>query len=224
MARPRTNFDINIPESWNDITLSKFIEIQSLYTEDHKPTYQELISVLANIPVQEINDYPALVVEKVMEKLTYLSEPITNEVLNYIDYNGERYQINHMEDLKFGEFVDVQTVMDGDRTNFPAILAIICRKDGEVYDDDFIAKILPKRIEFFSNLPVTKVYPLIGFFLNLSILSEKNMESYLANLKDQSNHILTHYINSLKDGGGKRRYSKSAMKTLQKYQEQINSI
>lgn len=224
MARPKTNFKLTVPEKWDDITLSKFIEIQSLYTEDHKPTYQELISVLSNIPIEEINNYPALVVEKVMEKLTFLSEPVSNEVLNYIDYNGERYQINYMEDLKFGEFVDVQTVLDSDRTNFPAILGIICRKDKEVYDDKYIAEILPKRIEFFSKLPVTKVYPLVGFFLNLSLLSEKNMESYLANLKDQANHTLQHYINSLKDGGGKKRYLKSAVKTLQKYQQQIKCI
>lgn len=224
MARPKTNFKLTVPEKWDDITLSKFIEIQSLYTEDHKPTYQELISVLSNIPIEEINNYPALVVEKVMEKLTFLSEPVSNEILNYIDYNGERYQINYMEDLKFGEFVDVQTILDSDRTNFPAILGIICRKDKEVYDDKYIAEILPKRIEFFSKLPVTKVYPLVGFFLNLSLLSEKNMESYLANLKDQANHTLQHYINSLKDGGGKKRSLKSAVKTLQKYQQQIKCI
>jgi hypothetical protein len=224
MARPKTNFKITVPEKWDDITLSKFIEIQSLYTEDHKPTYQELISVLSNIPIEEINNYPALVVEKVMEKLTFLSEPVSNEILNYIDYNGERYQINYMEDLKFGEFVDVQTILDSDRTNFPAILGIICRKDKEVYDDKFIAEILPKRIEFFSNLPVTKVYPLVGFFLNLSLLSEKNLESYLENLRDQANHTLQHYINSLKDGGGKKRSLKSAVKTLQKYQQQIKCI
>ena len=129
-----------------------------------------------------------------------------------------------MEDLKFGEFVDVQTILDSDRTNFPAILGISCRKDKEVYDDKYIAEILPKRIEFFSNLPVTKVYPLVGFFLNLSLLSEKNMESYLANLKNQANHTLQHYINSLKDGGGKKRSLKSAVKTLQKYQQQIKCI
>lgn len=224
MARPKQHFKLNVPEKWDEITLQKFIEIQTLYTEEHKPTYQEIISVLSNIPIEEINEYPALLVEKVMEKLTYLSEPITNEILNYIDYNGERYQINHMEDLKFGEFVDVQTVLDADRTNFPAILAIICRKDKEIYDDKFIAEILPKRIEFFSNLPVTKVYPMILFFISCSLLSESNMKLYLENLKSQSNLTLQHYITSLENGDGKRRYSKSVMKKLQKYQQQINSI
>ena len=224
MARPKQHFKLNVPEKWDEITLQKFIEIQTLYTEEHKPTYQEIISVLSNTPIEEINEYPALLVEKVMEKLTYLSEPITNEILNYIDYNGERYQINHMEDLKFGEFVDVQTVLDADRTNFPAILAIICRKDKEIYDDKFIAEILPKRIEFFSNLPVTKVYPLIGFFLSLSIISEKNMNLYLETIRDQANHIVQRYINSAKDGDGRKRSLKSVVKKLQKYQEQINSI
>lgn len=224
MARPRTNFKITIPESWNEITTQKFIEIQSLYKDEHKPTYQEIISVLSNIPIEELNNYPAIVIEKVMEKLTFLSEPISTDVFNYIDYNGERYQINYMEDLKFGEFVDVQTVLDADRTNFPAILGIICRKDKEVYDDKFIAEILPKRIEFFNELPITKVYPLILFFINCSLLSESNMNLYLEKLRDQANQHVMCLENSLKDGVGKKRSLNSVMKTLQKYRQQINSI
>ena len=224
MARPKQHFKLNVPESWNEITVAKFIEIQSLYKDDYKPSYQEIISVLSNTPIEEINEYPALFVEKVMNKLSYLSEPISTDVLNYIDYNGERYQINYMEDLKFGEFVDVQTVLDADRTNFPAILGIICRKDKEVYDDKFIAEILPKRIEFYNEMPITKVYPLIGFFLNCYMTSEPVMNLYLENLRDQANRTLQHYINSAKDGDGKRRYSKSVVKKLQKYQQQINSI
>lgn len=224
MARPKQNFKLNIPEKWDEITTEKFIELQSLYKDDYKPSYQEIISTLSNVPIDEINNYPALLVEKVMDKLQYLAEPISNDVLNYIDYNGERYQINYMEDLKFGEFVDVNTVLDSDRSNFPAILGIICRKEGEVYDDKFIAEILPKRIEFFSKQPITKVYPLVSFFLNLSLLSENNMKLYLEKLKDQSNLTLQHYITSLENGDGKKRYSKSVMKKLIKFQEQINSI
>ena len=38
MARPRQNFKIEIPEKWEDITLIKFIQLQSLYQEENKPT------------------------------------------------------------------------------------------------------------------------------------------------------------------------------------------
>ena len=38
MARPKQNFKIAIPESWDEITLEKFIQLQSLYQEENKPT------------------------------------------------------------------------------------------------------------------------------------------------------------------------------------------
>ena len=161
MGRPRQNFKFNLPEKWDDITLQKFIELQSLYKDEHKPTYIEIISVLSNISEQELREYPALVIDKVMDNLKFLSEPITKESLNTIDIDGERYIINYMEELKFGEFVDVQTVLDADKDNFPAILSIICRKEGEIYNDEYIAKLQPKRMEMFAKQPVTKVYPII---------------------------------------------------------------
>lgn len=224
MGRQRTNFKFNIPTSWDEINLQKFIELQSLYKEEHKPSYIEIISTLSDISEKELKEYPAIVIHKVMDKLTFLSEPITNDVNNTIDIDGERYIINYMEDLKFGEYVDVQTVLDADRSNFGAILSIICRKEGEIYNDEYIAKIQPKRMDVFNKQPITKIYPLINFFLHLSLLSENNIQSYSENLKDQANHILTHYINLEKNGTGLKRLWNSRLKTLTKLKKQLNNI
>lgn len=224
MARPKQNFKIEIPEKWEDITLEKFIEIQSLYTDGNQPTYTQLISVLSNIPEKELNQYPAIVIEKIAEKLSYLKDEITKEVLNYIDIDGERYQINYMEELKFGEFVDCNTVLDADRNNFPAILSIVCRKEGETYDDEYIAKYQEKRMEMFAHQPITKVYPMVAFFLTCYQLSNINTQSYLENLKDQANHTLNNYIDLVKNGDGKRHFMNSQMRKLKKLKKQLNNI
>lgn len=224
MGRPRKNFKINIPEKWEDITLETFIKLQALYKDDNKPTYIDIISTLTKISIEELKEYPALVIEKVMDKLSFLSEPINNDIFNYIDIDNERYIINHMEELKFGEFVDVQTVLDADRSNFPAILSIICRKEGEVYNDEFIAKYQQKRMDMFNQQPITKIYPVIGFFLTLSTLSTNNIQSYSENLKERTNHILQHYINLEKNGTGLKRFMNSRLKKLQKLKKQLKSI
>ena len=129
-----------------------------------------------------------------------------------------------MEELKFGEFVDVQTVLDADKDNFPAILSIICRKEGEIYNDEYIAKLQPKRMEMFAKQPVTKVYPIINFFLNLSMLSLNNIQSFSENLKDQTNHILTALENSQRNGIGLKFFMNSPMKKLKKLRKQLNNI
>lgn len=224
MARPKQNFKIEIPEKWEDITLEKFIEIQSLYKDGNQPTYIQLISVLSNIPEKELNEYPAIVIEKIADKLLYLKDDISTEILNYIDIDGERYIINYMEDLKFGEFVDCNTVLDADRSNFPAILSIICRKEGEKYDDEYIAKNQETRMEMFKKQPITKVYPMIAFFLTCYQLSKNNTQSYLETLKDQANHTLNNYIDLVKNGDGKRHFMNSQMRKLKKLKKQLNNI
>lgn len=224
MARQKKNFKLNIPTNWDEVTLNKFIQLQSLYSKEHKPTIQEIIAVLSDIEVDEVNKYPALVVEKVMDNLQFLSETITDKSSNKIEIDNITYQVNYLEELKFGEYVDVNTVLDADKSNFPAILGILCRKEGEIYDDNYIATELTKRIEMFGKQPVSKVYPIINFFLTLSLTSENNMKPFLENLKDQASLIVTHYINSLKNGDGRKHFLNWRMRKLQKLLKSIKSI
>ena len=220
----KNNFNITIPTSWDEITLNQFVKLQSLYANENKPSFNEIISVLTNIELNELNEYPYFIIEKLMDKLDYLSQEITDKVSNKIEINGETYQINYLEHLKFGEYVDVNTVIDGDKNNFKAILAILCRKEGEIYNDDFIALELNKRMDMFDMQPITKVYPLINFFLTLSMTSEHNMKSYLENLKDLANHTVQHYINSLKSGLGRKRFLNWRMRKLQKLKKSLECI
>lgn len=224
MARQKKNFKLNIPTNWDEVTLNKFIQLQSLYSKEHKPTIQEIIAVLSDIEVDEVNKYPALVVERVMDNLQFLSETITDKSSNKIEIDNITYQVNYLEELKFGEYVDVNTILDADKSNFPAILGILCRKEGEIYDDNYIATELTKRIEMFGKQPVSKVYPIINFFLTLSLTSENNMKPFLENLKDQASLIVTHYINSLKNGDGRKHFLNWRMRKLQKLLKSIKSI
>ena len=219
-----TEYNITIPTSWDEITLNTFIKLQSLYANENKPSFNEIISVLTNIELNELNEYPYFIIEKLMDKLDYLSQEITDKASNKIEINGETYQINYLEHLKFGEYVDVNTVIDGDKNNFKAILAILCRKEGEIYNDDFIALELNKRMDMFDMQPITKVYPLINFFLYCFLLSESNMKQYLENLKDLANHTVQHYINSLKSGLGRKRFLNWRMRKLQKLKKSLECI
>lgn len=220
----KNNFNITIPTSWEEITLNQFVQLQSLYANENKPSFNEIISVLTNIELNELNEYPYFIIEKLMDKLDYLSQEITDKASNKIEINGETYQINYLEHLKFGEYVDVNTVIDGDKNNFKAILAILCRKEGEIYNDDFIALELNKRMDMFDMQPITKVYPLINFFLHCNNLSESNMKQYLENLKDLANHTVQHYINSLKSGLGRKRFLNWRMRKLQKLKKSLECI
>ena len=205
MGKEKTNFEINIPLSYNDITLSKYKELLNLYEEtDNKPEITQIISVLSGIPNEELKTYPVEVMNVIMEKLSYLAEPLTSDSSNEIEIKGEKYIINRKEKLKFGEFVDAQTLLKNDKNNFAYLLAIICRKENEIYDDDFISNKIDDRIKMYSEQPITKVYPIINFMLLLSLTSKENIQEYSEHLVEAIDQLASSIQNSKASGIGKK--------------------
>lgn len=216
----RKNFNINIPTSWDEVSLELFLKLKDLYKNEHKPTTIEIVSILSGKDEKYIKEMPALVFEKVFDNLEYISKPITNESNNVIEIDNERYMINHLEQLRTQEFIDTQMVQD----NVVAVLAILCRKEGEVYDDDFIATKLNDRMEMFKNQPITKIQPLINFFLTLWVLSPQNMKSYSEKLLDHTNQLVKNIEDSLKNGTGKKHFLNSPMRKLKKLKKSLKYI
>lgn len=110
MGRQRINYNINIPTSWDELTLETFLKVKELYKEDKQPTYIEIIAALSDKDEKYIKDMPSIVFEKLTEKLFYLNTELKTEPSNKIEIDGEEYIINTEEHLKTGEFVDVQMV------------------------------------------------------------------------------------------------------------------
>lgn len=212
MARPKKVIvkdfgDFIVPEKWEDINLKKFQQIMRLYeSSENKPDMVDLISILTDKDKEIIKLLPMDFIDKIMVRLLLLNEPIKCNDSNKITIDGEEYLINHMEQLKFMEYVDVNTLLDHDRLNYAGILSILCRKKDEEYNDDYINNILPKRLEMFEKQPVTNIMPLIGFFLLLSDSFETHLQSCLTEGKYQINQLLKDIGSSLKNMGF-RKYS-----------------
>lgn len=210
MARPKKvvvkDFgEFTVPENWEQISVKQFQNIMRLYENtNNKPNLIDLISILTNKNKEDIKQLPMDFIDKIMVRLLFLNEPIKCNDSNKITIDGEEYLINHMEQLKFMEYVDVNTLLDHDRLNYAGILSILCRKKDEVYDDDYINNILPKRLEMFENQPVTNIMPLIGFFLLLSDSFETHLQSCLTEGKYQIDQLLKDIGSSLKNMGFKK--------------------
>ena len=61
-----------------------------------------------------------------------------------------------MEKLKTGEFVAIDTILKSDPHDYISIFAVLCRKDGEIYDSKFEAE------EFDKEFPVREKLKLPG--------------------------------------------------------------
>lgn len=215
----------NVPSDWTQVSLKTYQEIERYYEDkDKKFDVRDVLHIFTDKSEDEINALPIEFLEEIMSNLLFLqTKPEEKEASNSIEINGEKYSVHTENKLKVGEYIGADTAMKGDKHNYAAILAILCRKDGELYDSKFENEVLEDRIKMWEKVPVVEVLPIIGFFLQLyitlqtpTLLSSHLMEAIDLTRKDiETSH---------RNGEISKRSMKSVMKKLRKLEKSINSI
>ena len=193
--------EVKVPASWSDITLGKFQKIEKYYED--KDRIFNVMDVL-DIMIDKDRDYimrlPNEFLDIILEKLMFLQTPPEEaKPDNKVEINGETYRIHFENQLKVGEYVAADSILKQDSHNYAAFLAILCRKDDEIYDSKFENEILEDRIKFWESQPVTKILPLISFFLllygNLTMITQLSSQ-----VQENINHIASYIQTSRKNG------------------------
>lgn len=214
-----------VPSKWDDIDLGTYQDLERFYEgKDEKFDIRKVIHILCHKTEDEVNSLPIDFLENIMEKLIFLQEkPTEEEPKNWVDIDGERYTVHTENKLRTGEYIASDTVIKGDRHNYAALLAILCRKDGEIYDSRFENEVLEDRIKMWEKVSVVKVLPIVNFFLQLYILS---MTPTLLSSKAKEAIDLTRkdIENLQRNGEMSKRSMRSVMKKLKKLEKSINSI
>ena len=215
-----------VPQSWDDLTLGKFQELERLYDgdEERKFDVRDVLDLMTDRTKDEINELPIEFTDSLLRKMYWLHEqPNFGKPSNKITVDGETYTVHNENEMKFGEYVALDTAMKGDKHNYAAMLAILCRKEGEIFDAKFENEILPSRIEFWKNVSVMKVMPIVSFFLELSSMSLQVSQLSLE-IQEGINHILKHIETSKRNGVFSALYTKWQVRKLKKLQKSIKNI
>ena len=217
--------EITVPSSWNDITLKKYQEIEAFYDESQDNfNVMDVLHIMIDKDIDYINSLPAEFLDIILDKLSFLSEkPDFGEPTNKITINNEIYTVHFENQLKVGEYIAADTILKNDKHNYAALLAILCRKDGELYDSKFENEVIEDRIKLFENQPVLKVMGLIQFFFLLSNLSSATTLLY-SNIEEAINLTQEHIETLRKNGEISRLSMRSAMKKLKKLRKSIKNI
>ena len=214
-----------VPTSWDELTLKQFQEIEKYYSDKDKDfDIREVLHIFTNKTEDEINELPIVFTNELMNKLMFLKDkPKDYEPSNFIDIDGVRYGINIMEKLKTGEFVAIDTILKSDPHDYISILAVLCRKNGEIYDSKFEAELFEERQKLFAKQPIMKIMPLISFFLNLYIVRMTHSQLY-SEVEEGLNLIQQNIDSSENLGVFKRHSLNSQMKKLRKLLKSNKSI
>ena len=217
-----------VPQSWDDLTLGKFQELERLYDGDEdkerKFDVRDVLDLMTDRTKDEINELPIEFTDMLLRKMYWLHEqPDFGKPSNKVTIDGVQYTVHNENEMKFGEYVALDTALKGDKHNYAAMLAILCRKDGEIFDAKFENEILPSRIEFWKNVSVMKVMPIVSFFLELSSMSLQVSQLSLE-IQEGINHILKHIETSKRNGVFSALYTKWQVRKLKKLQKSIKNI
>ena len=216
---------VQLPTKWEDITLEQFQELMRIYNEEDKDIL-DIVSLFSKKDKKELRQMPAEFVETMIVHLQFMNCKLDAEPISNILIDGNLYKLNYMEKLKMGEWVDSETVMQADKYDYSSLLGILCRLDGEVYDDDFIANKLDKRIEMFKQLSITKALGLLNFFLLLKMRYLAHSQKSLAvkKGKELAELLVQHIKSSVMDGDGKKLDSIYAKIALKRWEQSLKCI
>lgn len=216
---------ITIPTKWSEVTLKQFQELMKIYNQEDKDIL-DILSLFTQKSKKELRQMPSEFIETMLAHLQFMNTKLEVEPSSQIDIDGKIYRINYTEKLKFGEFVDVETLIKEDKYNWAAMLAMLCRLEGEIYDDDFIANQLDARIKMYESLPIDRALQLVNFFLKLKLryITYSLKSLTLKEAREAAESLVQSIRDSVKAGAGTKLNSIYAKIELRKLEKQLKCI
>ena len=214
-----------VPTSWDELTLKQFQEIEKYYSDKDKNfDVREVLDIFTDHTRDEIDQLPINFTDKLLNELSFLKEqPKYGDASASIEIDGEKYSINVMEKLKTGEYVAIDTILKSDPHDYISILAVLCRKNGEIYDSKFEAEVFEDRQKLFAKQSIIKIMPLISFFLSLYILRMTHSQLY-SEVEEGLNLMEQNIESSRANGDLSALSTRRLMKKLRKLRKSLKSI
>ncbi len=187
---------IDIPNSWDAVTLREFQAVTKLFQEgDEKRkeldeakierfNFEVECAVISTLSGVDMNDILALTRSShnhIMNQLTFLSDEITGKVNRKVKVNGRRYYFEKdARKITGGQWITINHFLDSDdiEGNLHNLLACFAY-DVKWFSKKHNGKAHARIAEDMLDLPVSFVKPLTDFFLLDWVNSLKNTAVYL---------------------------------------------
>lgn len=189
---------VQVPNSWDDITLATLIRIEQFWASIDGDMLPEqagryIAAVLGENESQKLlmSDLPT-----VTEALTFLSAKPEPTFTTFVTIRGEKYScLPNLLQMSLSQFTNLshtQKTVHG-YAFVPYLLATLYFKESEKYEDTHDIADLRRRV--FLQTKATDVFGVQSFFLLLSKSLEKGIPAYLTllnqTLRDVEKWVLT---------------------------------
>lgn len=164
--------DVVIPRGWPEVTVDQFIQLKNIDAKDYGSVLSynmEQLFILTDTHIDDEywDEMDSSSLMSLFGSMTWLnSQPSTN-----FKRDIEEYKFKELSTLTVGEFIDLEYWFGKSYVlNLPQICSILYRRhrlnewnhlvlEPRTYDES-------ERLQYFSELPVTDVFGIIGAYLN----------------------------------------------------------
>ena len=198
--------EINVPDSLSEITLGQYQKFVKLYSGEVTEDFLALkmLEIFCGVKLSEAYQMRFKDVDGVVELLTEILNEKPQLVQRFKMKGVEYGFIPNLDDMSFGEYVDLDTYI-GDWQNIHRAMAVLYRpikdKHGERYN------LVPYEVvdaEMYKDMPLDAAISSVLFFYRLGIDLSRAMTNYLEESKESR---LVQYLTSDKNGDGINHYT-----------------
>lgn len=177
--------------SWNQITIEKWQEINQVQSEFEVSRLVEILSILTDRDPEELRNLRIDEFRKLQSQFAWTSEPPKADVVTKFEIRGKKYGIiPQLDFITAGEWLDAESWKEDSVGNIHLYAALIYRPI--VKEDETTWEIEPHKTAgfleranlFLRELPITQVYGAVLFFLASGISFSQSIQDYLTQLED----------------------------------------
>ena len=193
------NVNIRIPTTLNEITLGQYQEYAKLQELSETDLQLKTIEIFCNVPEVVVRNMKATDIVEICGIINNMFDT-KHQLISMFKMNGVEYGfIPSLEDMSFGEYVDLDTFI-GDNDNLHRAVNVLYRpiehRKGNRYT---IKDYEPNTSEIAKDMPLDAVLGAVVFFYNLG----KDLSLVMLNSLDKKNEqTLAEYLTSQPNGGG----------------------
>ena len=192
------NVNLRIPTTLNEITLGQYQEYAKLEGLSETDLQLKTIEIFCNVPPIVVRNMKATDIVEICSIISGMFDT-KHQLISMFKLNGVEYGfIPSLEDMSFGEYVDLDTFI-GDNDNLHRAVNVLYRpiehRQGNRYT---IKEYDPNNSEVAKDMPLDAVLGAVVFFYNLG----KDLSIAMLNCLDKKNEqTLAEYLTSLPNGG-----------------------
>ena len=193
------NVNLRIPTTLNEITLGQYQEYAKLQDLSETDLQLKTIEIFCKVPPILVRNMKATDIVEICSIISGMFDT-KHQLISMFKLNGVEYGfIPSLEDMSFGEYVDLDTFI-GDNDNLHRAVNVLYRpiehRQGNRYT---IKDYDPNTSEIAKDMPLDAVLGAVVFFYNLG----KDLSIAMLNCLDKKNEqTLAEYLTSLPNGGG----------------------